>query len=161
MDKLIQMREYLKLVKGHELSKYGEDEEAILFCIDCLHEMAEENDAMAEKFNGAADTLYSLLSDACARPAMFSPETFYTGGGIWLSAMWVDNIHYVTIDGEDRFDDVGDEERFLYFYDATEDDDPLEYGTFCMIEQKNLAELSEEERKWYDMLLEDLKKNAY
>jgi len=95
---------------------------------------------------------------------LFKPETFYTGGGIWISAMWVDSTHYVTIDGDDRHDDLSNDERFLYYYDSTYDDPPEYVGEFqCMnlIWQKDFSEMSEDERKWYDMLLDDCKKVAY
>ena len=95
---------------------------------------------------------------------LFIPETIYTGGNIWLSAMWIDSVHYVTIDNEDRYDDTADSERYLYCYNSLDDDPVEEVGEFqCMnpIWVKDFSEMSEEERKWYDMLLADMKENAY
>ena len=101
-------------------------------------------------------------SETQSKRELFKPEAFYTGGGIWLSAMYVDDTHYVVVDNEDRFD-IDDSERCLTMYDATKDDDPADVGEFqCMefVWSKNLSDLSNRERRWYKMLLAELKKEA-
>ena len=81
------------------------------------------------------------------------PEVFYTGGGIWLAAVWCkDKRHYYGISIEDCYDDG---EGCLTLYDSDGEDN----RDFCfqnVIESKSIGDLDDSERKIYCGLREAL-----
>ena len=78
------------------------------------------------------------------------PEVFYTGGGIWLSAMYVDDHHYYVVDN--------DWECLSYFDNSEEDD--TNYCCQNMVWSKDKSELNPDELKVYTELKEALEQEA-
>lgn len=55
----------------------------------------------------------------------FKTEAFYTGGGIWLSAKYVDETHYYALDSD--FECLG-------YYDHEREDNDIEYPCQALVE---------------------------
>lgn len=81
-------------------------------------------------------------------------ETFYTGGGIWLTACPLDAKHYYTIDN----DFIG---CLNLYEDRFEGWEHEEFPCERMIWSKSIEELSEEERSIYEAMRKDLEENAW
>ncbi len=77
-------------------------------------------------------------------------ETFYTGGGIWLTAASVENspLYYIL---DSDWDDG------LTLYDRTDEDDDTEFPCQNMVWSKETAELTKEEKA----LLRDMKRDMW
>lgn len=80
----------------------------------------------------------------------FEPEVIYTGGGIWLACAYVDEHRYAVV--ENDYDTAAE---FLTLYDDTDEDAAqctIEYPCQSMVWSKDLDELTDEERGWYESL---------
>ena len=77
------------------------------------------------------------------------PEIFYTGGGIWLAEMNLQNGTYAVVDS--------DYKECLSIYKYT-DDDP--YMPEDMIFSKGVDQLDSEQMKIYNQLLATLKEKT-
>lgn len=78
-------------------------------------------------------------------------EVFYTGGGIWLAAKYVDDRHYYVLDND--FYGLG-------YYDHTQEDDDLDFPCQNMIDSWDCEDLPETIKPIYqelhDALLRDM-----
>ena len=79
----------------------------------------------------------------------FTPTAFYTGGGIWLSAVYMDATHYAVVDSET--------DSCLSIYDHSDEDQDDLYPCQNMTECKAFCDLSGEEITTYDILLRKLR----
>lgn len=79
------------------------------------------------------------------------PACFYTGGGIWISAMYVSKNIYYAIDN-DWYDDC------FAIYDHNGEDDDTEFPCQNMIGFKEKSEFSDEDHKLFNMLKSELLK---
>lgn len=79
-------------------------------------------------------------------------ETFYTGGGIWITALPQDEKHYYTIDND--FMDC-----LTFYEDRFEGWQDTEYPCKRMVWSKNTNELNSEERLIYKAMKADLMDN--
>lgn len=103
----------------------------------------------------------SRLSEARAEESK-KPEVFYTGGGIWISAINIDPTHYYTIDTESI--DSESDDGWMFVYDrGGEDEDKFgdEFPCQNMVREIHVSSMNDTERHYYDMLREALKKEAY
>lgn len=82
------------------------------------------------------------------------PEAFYTGGGIWISAVYVDENIYYAIDN-DYYDDS------FCIYDHRAEDQDTEYPCQNCIGFCDSAEFSAEDWKIYRALKRELKKAMF
>lgn len=101
-----------------------------------------------EEWNEAAQR-YEYVSFNTETPQPESwifADVFYTGGGIWLSAAYVDNFVYCVVDS--------DADDCLTWYDRSEEgnDADSDYPCVNMIASKNVDDLNAGERKIYDFL---------
>lgn len=115
------------------------------FCNNCLDflELVRNQPQLAER----EVSQIMFLSDSVSiyydgKPR--KPEAFYTGGGIWLSAMYIDERHYYTIDNCSV--------DSLWFYDHENEDDDIDFPTQNLIWEKDVTECTEDERRIYDVL---------
>lgn len=114
-------------------------------------------DGIRDLLNGEQDWILEsckqFLDDRTDEQKIGKPEVFYTGGGIWISAMYVDEHRYYTIDNADN-------EFCLSLFDSREEDDE----NFCcqnLCESKSVDELSPEELAIYNKLTEAMKREAH
>lgn len=96
-------------------------------------EMMKETIAEWEKVDSSADSRVGV------------PEAFYTGGGIYISALYVDENTYYAIDN-DWYDDC------FAIYDHRGEDDDVEFPCQNMVDSKNVADATEEEKRIYAIL---------
>ena len=81
-------------------------------------------------------------------------ETFYTGGGIWLTAACVeDSPLYYILDSD--WDDG------LTLYDRTDEDDDIDYPCQVMVWSKETAELTREEKTLLRKMRKDMENTAW
>ena len=85
-------------------------------------------------------------------------EAFYTGGGIWLCGMHINENEYYTIDNE--CEDI-DGEDYLNFFSHDGEDDDIDYPTQNLIWSKSVEELTDEEKAIYDYMRKELKKTMW
>jgi len=78
-------------------------------------------------------------------------EAFYTGGGIWISAMYVDENIYYAIDNWDY-------EDCFAIYDHRNEDDDCDFPCQNMVDSKSVAEATEEEKEIFRILKAELDK---
>lgn len=106
-------------------------------CEDILDEMREED-------NGSEEETHKKNE----------PEVFYSGGNIWISAMYIDDNIYCTTDNYEY-------EDCLVFYDhRTEDqDDPFPCQSW--VNDKEKSEFSDEEWEIYNKLQAKLKEEMH
>lgn len=76
-------------------------------------------------------------------------EAFYTGGGIWVSGMYVDERKYYMTDTWDMGGTMG-------LFDHLYDDDDDEYQGLYLIEDKTIDEMNADEKAIYDKLIAEL-----
>lgn len=81
------------------------------------------------------------------------PEVFYTGGGIWVSAMYIDEYHYIATDNceyEDGF----------CIYDRMEEDGEFNdmFPLMNVIDDAQKDNFTEQERVYYNILRAALEK---
>jgi len=82
------------------------------------------------------------------------PEVFYTGGGIWLSAMYGESgKHYFVVDNEDP--------NCLTCYDSFGEDDDTEFPCQNMVWSCESRELSKYQRSIWRKLKSALEKEAH
>ena len=86
------------------------------------------------------------------------PEVFYTGGGIWISAISIDETHYYTTDN--------DSEGWLYIYDRTGEDTEDEFGEYefpCqnIVGEIHKSQMDEEQKAYYRLLRKALQDEAF
>ena len=133
----------------------------ICFDVDINEEGRSEWFYGAIDFHGlpnedALEACKSQLNDASRE--CFKPDAFYTGGGIWCCAMWIDDVHYYCISG---YEDNGKIEiefpNVLPMYDSREDDEDTEFGTMCLISEKSEKDFTPLDHEHYDMLVKELK----
>lgn len=86
-------------------------------------------------------------------------EAFYTGGGIWMSAMYLDKNIYCAINSE-AIDNYYEEDD-ICFYDHRGEDDDIEYPCQNFIGAKLYKELSPDELDLYWELRDELVKEAW
>lgn len=80
-------------------------------------------------------------------------ETFYTGGGIWLTAACVeDSPLYYILDS--------DWDEGLTLYDNTNEDKDIDYPCQEMVWSKETAELNDEEKALLREMRKDMRRNA-
>lgn len=72
-------------------------------------------------------------------------EAFYTGGGIWVSGMYVDARHYYMTDNWDMEGTMG-------LFDHLYDDDDDEYQGMHLIESKSINGMNIDEIEIYEKL---------
>lgn len=90
-------------------------------------------------------TIYAdLASNWYGFTILKKPEAFYTGGGIWLAAMYTDDVHYYAIDNNNVWS--------LWYYDHTSEDQDTEYPTQGLIWEKEVSECTKEEQQIYETL---------
>lgn len=93
---------------------------------------------------------------------LFKPDVFYTGGGFWLSAMWIDDIHYYCISGYENHGKIEVEfPNCLPLYDSRGDDDDTEFGTMELVSEKGEEDFTETDCKCYEALVKALKETAF
>lgn len=78
-------------------------------------------------------------------------ETFYTGGGIWLSQYDAGDGYYAVVSS--------DCPEFFSIYRKTEEEDEL-YLPENMVSSKSYNELGETQKEVYKLLVEDLKQKG-
>lgn len=90
----------------------------------------------------------------CARTTKretLKPEVMYTGGGIWLCAMWLDNNRYCVVDND--CDQIFDECDCITFYDHSEnEDDDIEFPCQNMVNEVCVPDMTDEQRSYYETL---------
>lgn len=98
---------------------------------------------------------YDMIESADRRRDQ--PEVFYTGGGIWLSAMYVAPHIYCVVDNDvpADADDVEDQDC-LSWYDDREDDSGEWFACQGFIRSENVKDLSAEEHEIWARLREAL-----
>ena len=122
-----------------EVITYNSRQEAADDLLFTIREWAKDSED-ARKF------LDSIGDDASsARSRVGVPEAFYTGGGIYISAMYVDENIYYAIDN-DWYDDC------FAIYDHRGEDDDVEFPCQNMVDSKNVADATEEEKRIYAIL---------
>ena len=78
------------------------------------------------------------------------PKAFYTGGGIWICAMWIDKDHYIAVDNDWYADG-------FCIYEKDEDEDPeIEFSCTNMIGEKTMEEFDDTDRANYTKMKETL-----
>ena len=85
------------------------------------------------------------------------PQVFYTGGGFWISAMYIDATHYAVIGNDDE------ELISIYDHSENEDDDTL-FPCQNFIENipiESVDELDSEKKKIYNTLLTALRSEMH
>lgn len=80
-------------------------------------------------------------------------EVFYTGGGIWQCAMYVNENEYFSIDTE-----CGDE--YIALFDHRYEDNDIDYPTQYMVWEKHVNELNDYEKSIHENMLKALKDEA-
>lgn len=83
-----------------------------------------------------------------------SPEAFYTGGGIWISAMYVDENRYYAIDNDYW-------ENSFCIYDHTGEDQDTDFPCQNVIGFLDFCDMSAEEKKIYRKLRKTLKETMF
>lgn len=84
----------------------------------------------------------------------FKPQAYYTGGGYWLCAMYLDDINYVVISNED--DDFG-----LSYYIHDEEDmacDDIEFPCYHWVKFVPLEEMTKGEILLWKSLKDELER---
>lgn len=90
---------------------------------------------------------------------MSDAEAFYTGGNIWMAAMYLDENIYCAINSE-AIDDYYEEDD-IWFYDHRSEDDDIEYPCQNPIKVKLYKELAPDELDLYWELRDELVKEAW
>ena len=78
-------------------------------------------------------------------------ETFYTGGGIWISQHDAGDGHYAVVDSEHP--------EYFSIYRKTEDEDDL-FLPENMVSSKAYNELGSTQKEMYKLLIEELKQKG-
>lgn len=88
---------------------------------------------------------YVIPSSFVKEDKVGKPEVFYTGGGIWLSAMWLDENRYAVTDNSGYMDG-------FCIYDHREEDQDTEFpcqnlvGEKCLTETDGECKMTDEDR---------------
>lgn len=84
--------------------------------------------------------------------AFYRANAFYTGGGIWICAKYIDDVHYVTIDNQEC------EYALNYFINDEEDNsiDGSVYPCYSLERTVELEEMNADELKLWKELHEEL-----
>lgn len=78
------------------------------------------------------------------------PEVFYTGGGIWLSAAYITDTEYVTVEAWDNRE--REIEECLTFYDHRDEDEDTLFPCQNMLDSRELVKLSAQEYRIWEKL---------
>ena len=154
-------KEYL-LMQGMDFSK-NELSYDVCFVLENNEELSEEDCGYGNVigwFAGATlgddwldECVASLLTEKHLSVPIGEASAFYTGGGIWLSAMYIDATHYAVV-GSD-FD------RALSFYDHDGEDDDEFFPCQNMTDSKVVNEFSDADKAIYAQLVNELKRQMH
>lgn len=115
-------------------------------CIKIYRDSAEDDWPSVGTVNSINEKLEAVLNEikAYEKIRCAGPKVFYTGGGIWLSAKYIDDTHYFIVDND--CDDC------LTYYDHTNEDEDSEFPCQNMIYSWSLDEIPEEYKEIYKEL---------
>lgn len=140
--------------------KYNDDPENEMY-YDTDADAVWFADASAVKyyFIGESDCLLlnckMFLDDKALEQKVGKMDVFYTGGGIWICAMWIDEHHYIAIDNDWYAD------GFCIYDRREEDDDPeIEFPCEYMIGEKLKKDFTDEDKANYKRMKEALDKEV-
>ena len=133
----------------------------LLGCIDAFRDKDEDSWSAIGTMNSINQKLEAVLKEVKGYYAVRvseqeeqkigKPEAFYTGGGIWICAMWIDEYHYIAIDNDWYAD------GFCIYDRREEDDDPeIEFPCECMIGEKLKKDFTDEDKANYKKMKEVL-----
>lgn len=147
------------LLRGSDFAKQLLDEMGK--ALEQFDEDDHESDLYQDGKRISADILAFLDSRNAVAVArkIRKPEVFYTGGGIWLSAMWLDENRYAVTDNSDYMGG-------FCIYDHREEDQDTEFpcqnlvGEKCLTETDGECKMTDEDRYTFFQLHNALLREA-
>ena len=102
-------------------------------------------------FCGDGRTIYADPASKWYGCEIIEPEVFYTGGGIWLSALYTDKNFYYVVDNDcDKLYDPCD---CITLYDhSTDEDDDTDYPCQNCVGSWEVANMNRDQRFYYTAL---------
>lgn len=120
----------------------------------CVIECPEDDyefESIAEAIEVMEEAIAEWKKEDRKQSRIGKAEAFYTGGGIWISAMWIDENRYCTMDNSD-YDDT------LVTYDNRDEDDDIEFPCQNPVDFKHIDDMDENEKRIFCALKAELER---